>query len=571
MIKKTLSFFMAIVMIIGIIPAVSAENTHVCGTPEDEYCLVCDIADKINALPIADDITINNAAVVTDQIHAIDRLKVSLDYDDDTVSICDDYYELLKLVESGNDGSGFGTNVPVRYKNAVEKVSEFGGSSLFITKEFMSADENEINVSDATVTLKIEKIVDGETTAPITLTMSTMDYIPNSLSENPDFYSANADGSGWTYKYPLPAGTYKITEVSDSGATVDGKAFVTASTTHKVGDGETETGKSAVVTLGNEDASISFYNSYSPSVNILTISTVDADSGDPLEGAHIQIINSSDLIIEEWDSTIDTHEVTGLPTDEDYTLRVDAAPDGYEIPTDITFSIDEYGNVTPTSLVDADGTILIKFTPKTTGESGSESTTIPDLTVSGDTDDIFPDMTEGKPIKDIDLNDYVSGGSGDYEFSAEKLPAGIKISPDGIISGTPAKPGNGGEVTVTVTDAEGNKLTFTVSYGRIAAKKAAVTEKNEVTTKINTAIFTRLNGFKIEIEGKGRVIVNRKTASANTSVPMSVYADRGYELSELIVTDGKGNEVDITKSGAKYLFKMPLTTAHIKVVFTEVK
>ncbi len=67
--------------------------------------------------------------------------------------------------------------------------------------------------------------------------------------------------------------------------------------------------------------------------------------GSELEGASIQLIDENGDIIDEWTSDSENHIITNIPAGG-YTLKEVAAPDGYIIATDISFTIDEYGNVT---------------------------------------------------------------------------------------------------------------------------------------------------------------------------------------------------------------------------------
>ena len=59
----------------------------------------------------------------------------------------------------------------------------------------------------------------------------------------------------------------------------------------------------------------------------------------------MELINSDGETVEKWTSDGTNHVVTNLPSGS-YTLKEAAAPDGYVIATDISFTIDEYGNVT---------------------------------------------------------------------------------------------------------------------------------------------------------------------------------------------------------------------------------
>ena len=223
-----------------------------CATPDD--CLVCEVAGMINALPEANEIAESNATAVIEQIHAIDRIKGGLSDEQ--------YDELLQWVETGENGSGQGLDVPKRYVDAVAAIQNFGGNSLAVDKKFVAVDGAKVDVSDAQVQLRITS-VDGDYSQVVTLT--SMDYQPNSLSADASFYSENETGDGWTYGYILPAGTYLVEEISDSGATVDGAEFVTASTTYSVNGAASAKGASATVEVsGGEASTVVFENSHAP-------------------------------------------------------------------------------------------------------------------------------------------------------------------------------------------------------------------------------------------------------------------------------------------------------------------
>ena len=78
----------------------------------------------------------------------------------------------------------------------------------------------------------------------------------------------------------------------------------------------------------------------------LTVSISKEDLyGNELTGASMQLIDENGKIVEEWTSDGENHIITNIPAGG-YTLKEVAAPDGYVIATDISFTIDEYGNVT---------------------------------------------------------------------------------------------------------------------------------------------------------------------------------------------------------------------------------
>ena len=67
--------------------------------------------------------------------------------------------------------------------------------------------------------------------------------------------------------------------------------------------------------------------------------------GNELPGAKMQLVDKNGNVIDKWKSTKKKHTVTKLKPG-DYVLKETAAPTGYVIATDISFSVDEYGVVT---------------------------------------------------------------------------------------------------------------------------------------------------------------------------------------------------------------------------------
>ena len=94
---------------------------------------------------------------------------------------------------------------------------------------------------------------------------------------------------------------------------------------------------------------------------VVRISAVDVADGEEIAGATIQVLDSEDNVVEEWTSTTQAHEISGLTTSEEYTLRTTVAPNGYTIPTDTMFTIDENGHVLTTGSMTVDGTILVEL------------------------------------------------------------------------------------------------------------------------------------------------------------------------------------------------------------------
>lgn len=256
--KKILSILLSIAMVCSLLPisalaATDANGVHICENADD--CLVCDVAEKINALP---DVTAENAASAMEQLYAIDRIKFDL--------TDEEYDELLTLVDAED-------YAPTRYFAAVEGVKQVmdDGASFYIQKSFL-AENGTVSAADAAATFKLTNTAAGTSQV---LTLATIPYQVNSFSSDPTFYSANAEGNGWRYRYFVPAGTYTLEELSDSGATVGGEAFVTTSTTASVNGGAARSGKTVTFTaVPGETANIAFNNS----LGTYTV-TFDANGG----------------------------------------------------------------------------------------------------------------------------------------------------------------------------------------------------------------------------------------------------------------------------------------------------
>ena len=80
--------------------------------------------------------------------------------------------------------------------------------------------------------------------------------------------------------------------------------------------------------------------------------------------------------------------------------------------------------------------------------------------------------------------------------------------------------------------------------------------------------------YSISLPGKvtgGEVSIQKRYAEKGETVTITVTPDDGYELDELIVTDSKGNELDLTDKGnGKFTFKMPAGRVEIEVSFQEI-
>ena len=81
------------------------------------------------------------------------------------------------------------------------------------------------------------------------------------------------------------------------------------------------------------------------------------------------------------------------------------------------------------------------------------------------------------------------------------------------------------------------------------------------------------SSYPITVPGKtenGSVTVSPKSASAGSTVTITVKLDSGYVLETISVTDKNGNDLKLTdKGGGKYTFTMPTSKVEIKATFME--
>lgn len=73
-------------------------------------------------------------------------------------------------------------------------------------------------------------------------------------------------------------------------------------------------------------------------------SKTDIVTGEEISGAHLQVIDSGDKTVAEWDTNGTAHRINGLEPGA-YTLRETTVPDGYEIAEDVSFTVEANGDV----------------------------------------------------------------------------------------------------------------------------------------------------------------------------------------------------------------------------------
>ena len=85
---------------------------------------------------------------------------------------------------------------------------------------------------------------------------------------------------------------------------------------------------------------------------VIHISKVDAETGEELPGATLELYGPDGTLIETWETGDIPHAITGLPVGEGYVLKETAAPEGYQLAEDITFAVEETAEIQFVGMVD---------------------------------------------------------------------------------------------------------------------------------------------------------------------------------------------------------------------------
>ena len=266
------------------------------------------------------------------------------------------------------------------------------------------------------------------------------------------------------------------------------------------------------------------------------VSKVDLGNGEELEGAHIQIIDKDGNVVEEWTSTKEAHEVTGLKTGETYTLRETVAPEGYTVTTDTTFVLDENGNVdtSKTTTTTKDGVLLVEDakteirvskTDIATGEE-LEGATIQILDKDGNV------VEEWTSTKEAHVTTGLKTGE-TYTLRETVAPEGYDVTSD-----TTFTIDETGKVTysgTTTTDKDGN----TVMLVEDARKGLKV-------SKVDIGNGEELEGAHIQIIDKDGNIVDEWDSTTTAHTVTGVKNGETYTLRETTAPDGYTVTADTT-------------------------
>ena len=210
-------------------------------------------------------------------------------------------------------------------------------------------------------------------------------------------------------------------------------------------------------------------------ITSVKINKVDIADGKLVEGAYLQILDQDGNVVDEWVSTKESHEVTGLMTGETYTLHEMTAPDGYDLTEDTTFVLKEDGTIDAdkTTAASKDGVLLVEDTKTAQTDKAIEVTkklgTIFGNTLSAEDATyyvaLYADEACTKRVSNVKALEFKNASSSTVTFENLKEDTTYYVG-ECTADGTSYKAGTTEDgVRYTVNFGDGNRVTIEKADG----------------------------------------------------------------------------------------------------------
>ena len=184
-------------------------------------------------------------------------------------------------------------------------------------------------------------------------------------------------------------------------------------------------------------------------------------------------------------------------------------------------------------------------------------------------DETAPVLTLSAPVFYANRNTGAYTITGTADAGSEILYGGdepVYAAGDGsfTISGTLDERNNSSVLSLCAQDSAGNRSAFQLAL--VARQTETQSDPSDGTSGGSYA-----PGYPIETPEQtpnGTITVSPKNASKGSTVTITVQPDAGYELGDLTVSDGNGNQLTLTeKGGGKFTFTMPGSKVKITASF----
>ena len=166
---------------------------------------------------------------------------------------------------------------------------------------------------------------------------------------------AVSDASGEAvFDADLPFGRYYVKELEAPVGYVKDEAPVEidlrAGIPEKVA--EQISGKEELELIAEQDGSNTIYLTVSDIQTTVEISKQDVTDCAEIPGAKLTVFDEQEHVIDTWISGEEPHSIRGLEPGNTYTLREETAPFGYVVAEDVTFTVENTGEVQPVHMFD---------------------------------------------------------------------------------------------------------------------------------------------------------------------------------------------------------------------------
>ncbi|MCD7744775.1 MAG: DUF5979 domain-containing protein, partial [Lachnospiraceae bacterium] len=165
------------------------------------------------------------------------------------------------------------------------------------------------------------------------------------------------DDAGKTYLYTVSEKTQ-----TGTGYLFDGTIYTVTVNVTDNGNGTLAIAATVKSGTGAQTAYTDTAMTFVNDVTSVKVRKVDVTTSEELPGATIRVVDENGTVIDEWVSTTEDHEVTGLVPGKTYTLIETVAPTGYDITANTTFVLNTDGSIdtSKTTTTIKDGVLLVE-------------------------------------------------------------------------------------------------------------------------------------------------------------------------------------------------------------------
>lgn len=179
------------------------------------------------------------------------------------------------------------------------------------------------------------------------------------------------------------------------------------------------TEKEVVLSEAKPSVSVSFENKTTK----LEVTKEDG-AGKEVEGAKIIIKNEEGNIVDEWESTKESHKIQGLEKGKTYTFEETQAPDGYYYAVEDKFTVNEDGSITKLNIVDYPIHAEIKKVDK----DGRQVEGAKIQLIDQESKKVLKEFVSAKD-KNEDISEFMVAGK-TYILHETEAPFGFKLAKD---------------------------------------------------------------------------------------------------------------------------------------------